>query len=213
MCQGGSVGNMGSSLTAAAAVYDYTARCLRDFASDPDFGMKRFAASVLAKSRMFFVQLHGMHLERPVNPGQGFCLRAVSCSGNCHSLRSSQCNECHSKKGISTSNISDTFKPTVERAGMQASIQKISRNEQLAAIEIQLLRDKVRNLRRKFAQTSLNDDMAANGEVLLGDESGERIGQAVGMMDSHIKKALVEKGDNESLELWQAHADHVVNAR
>ena len=55
--------------------------------------------------------------------------------------------------------------------------------------------------------------MAANGEVLLGDESGERIGRAVGMMDSHIKKALVEKGDNETLELWQVHADHVVNAR
>jgi len=32
-------------------------------------------------------------------------------------------------------------------------------------------------------------------------------------MDSHIKKALVEKSDNEMLELWQVHADHVVNAR
>jgi len=30
-------------------------------------------------------------------------------------------------------------------------------------------------LRRKLAQTILNDDMAANGDVLLGDESGERI--------------------------------------
>jgi len=101
----------------------------------------------------------------------------------------------------------------VERTGTQASIQKISRNEQLAAIEIRLLHDEVRNLRRKLAQTILNDDMAANGEVLLGDESGERIGRAVGMMDSHIKKALVEKGDNETLELWQVHADHVANAR
>ncbi len=174
MCRGVSVGNLGSSLTAAAVVYEHTARCLRDFASDPDFGMKRFAASVLARSRMFFVQLHGMHLERPDDPGQGFRLRAVSCSGNCRSLRSSRCNECHSKKGISTSKISDTFKPTVERAGTQA-YKKKSRNEQLAAIEIQLLRDEVRNLRRKLAQTILNDDMAANGDVLLGDEYGERI--------------------------------------
>jgi len=100
----------------------------------------------------------------------------------------------------------------VERAGTQA-YKKKSRNEQLAAIEIQLLRDEVRNLRRKLAQTILNDDMAANGEVLLGDESGEWIGRAVGMMDSHIKKALVEKGDMETFELWQVHADHVVNAR
>jgi len=81
--------------------------------------------------------------------------------------------------------ISDTFKPTVERAGTHASIQKKSRNEQLAAIEIQLLRDEVRNLRHE--QTIMNDDMAANGEVLLGDESGERTGWAFGMMDSHIK--------------------------
>ena len=89
----------------------------------------------------------------------------------------------------------------MERAGTQASIQKKSRNEQLAAIEIRLLSDEVRNLRRKLAQTILNDDMAANGEVLLGNESGERIGWAVGMMDSHIKKALVEKGKNQTLEL------------
>jgi hypothetical protein len=116
MCHGVSVGNMGFSLTAAAAVYEHTARCLRDFASDPDFGMSRFAASVLAMSCMFFVQLHGMHLERPDDLDQGFCLRAVfSCSGNCRSLQSSRCNECHSQKALSTSKISGTFKPTVER--------------------------------------------------------------------------------------------------
>jgi hypothetical protein len=50
MCRGVSVGNLGANLTAAAAVYEHTARCLHDFASNPDFGMKRFAASVLAKS-------------------------------------------------------------------------------------------------------------------------------------------------------------------
>ncbi len=42
MCCGISVGNLGANLTAAAAVYEYTARCLRDFASNPNFGMKRF---------------------------------------------------------------------------------------------------------------------------------------------------------------------------
>jgi hypothetical protein len=50
MCHGVSVGNLGANLTAAAAVYKHTARCLRDFASNLGFGMKRFAASVLAKS-------------------------------------------------------------------------------------------------------------------------------------------------------------------
>ena len=64
-----------------------------------------------------------------------------------------------------------------------------------------MLRDKVRILRHKLAQTILNDDMAANGEVLMG-ESGEQIRWAIGMMDSHIKKALVEKGKDETLELW-----------
>jgi hypothetical protein len=51
-------------------------------------------------------------------------LRAVSCSGNCHSLQSSQCNECHSQKESSSWKICCTFKPTVERADTQASIQK-----------------------------------------------------------------------------------------
>jgi hypothetical protein len=50
MCRGVSGGNLGANLTAAAAVYKHTTRCLRDFASNLDFGMKRFAASVLAKS-------------------------------------------------------------------------------------------------------------------------------------------------------------------
>jgi hypothetical protein len=50
MCCGVSFDNLGANLTAAAAVYEHTARCLCDFASNPDFGMKRFAASVLAKS-------------------------------------------------------------------------------------------------------------------------------------------------------------------
>ncbi len=68
-------------------------------------------------------------------------------------------------------------------------------------------------MRRKLAQAILNDDMAANGEVLMGNESGERIGRAIGMMDSHIKKALVEKDEDDALELWQIHADHIANAQ
>ncbi len=51
MCHGVSVGNnLGANLTAAAAVYKHTARCLCDFAGNPNFKMKRFVASVLAKS-------------------------------------------------------------------------------------------------------------------------------------------------------------------
>ncbi len=125
MCSGVSVGNLGANLTAAAAVYEHTARCLHDFASDQDLGMKRFVVSALAKSCTLFVQLHRMLLEKPNNPSQGFLLHAVSCSGNCRSLRSSQCNECHSHRASSTWKISGTFKPTVEHAGTQASIQKI----------------------------------------------------------------------------------------
>ncbi len=37
MCSGVSVGNLGANLTAAAAVYEHTARCLLDFASNQDF--------------------------------------------------------------------------------------------------------------------------------------------------------------------------------
>jgi hypothetical protein len=47
---GVSVGNLWANLTAAAVVCKHTARCLRDFVSNPNFGIKRFAASVLTKS-------------------------------------------------------------------------------------------------------------------------------------------------------------------
>ena len=33
------------------------------------------------------------------------------------------------------------------------------------------------------------------------------------MMDSHIKKALGEKDEDDTLELWQVHADHIANSR
>jgi hypothetical protein len=72
MCSGVSVGNLGANLTAAAVVYEHTTRCLRDFARDKDFGMKRCAASALAKSCTLFVQLQGMLLERPDDPGGVF---------------------------------------------------------------------------------------------------------------------------------------------
>jgi hypothetical protein len=42
MRPGVSVGNLGANLTAAAVVYEHTARCLRDFESNPDFGVNRF---------------------------------------------------------------------------------------------------------------------------------------------------------------------------
>ena len=42
MCHDVSVGNLGANLTAAAAVYEHTARCLHDFVSNSNFGMKRF---------------------------------------------------------------------------------------------------------------------------------------------------------------------------
>jgi hypothetical protein len=29
------------------------------------------------------------------------------------------------------------------------------------------------------------------------------------VMDSHIKKALVEKEEDDALELWQVHVDHI----
>jgi hypothetical protein len=46
---------------------------------------------------------------------------------------------------------------------------KKSRNEHLAAVETRSLCDEVRILHRKLAQTILNDDMAANGKVLMGN--------------------------------------------
>jgi len=47
----------------------------------------------------------------------------------------------------------------------------------------------------------------------MGNESGEQIGRAIGVMDSHIKKALGEKDEDETLGLWQVHADHIANSR
>ncbi len=49
-----------------------------------------------------------------------------------------------------------------------------------------------------------------DGAVLLDGASGDRIRQAVGIMDGPVTKALQSSGGApEALELWRVHTEHI----
>jgi hypothetical protein len=99
--------------------------------------------------------------------------------------------------------------PIVEPAGKQASIQKISRNPDLAELEIRQIRDENRNLRRQLARVILMDAMEKDGAVFPDGAEGDRIRRVVDIIDGPISDALRSDSATEGLEIWQIHSEHI----
>jgi len=78
-CRGVYGGFFGPALTFAAKSMEHTANQLRQWASEPDLGVKSFAKSILSTSRSICVPYQGVLLDRLINPREGFVFRAESC--------------------------------------------------------------------------------------------------------------------------------------
>ncbi len=79
-CRGVSEGFFGPALTFDAKSMEHTAKQLRQWAMEPDLGVKSFAKSMLSTSRSICIPYHGVLLDRASNLQEGFVFRAVSCS-------------------------------------------------------------------------------------------------------------------------------------
>jgi hypothetical protein len=99
--------------------------------------------------------------------------------------------------------------PIVQPAGKQATILKISRNPDLAELEICKIRDENRNLRRQLARVVLMEAMEKDGAVLPDCVEGDRIRRVVKIIDGLISEALHSSSASEELELWQIHSKHI----
>jgi hypothetical protein len=200
------VGFFGPALTFAAKSMEHTANQLRQWAKEPDLGVKSFANSILSTSRSICIPYQGVLLDRTSNPREGFVFRAESCSGNCSNQK--QCSHYASKINVGNK-VRESVQAIVECAGKQASITKISSNPVLAAMEICMAREEIRHLRRELVWTVLQKTIEKDGAVLPDGAAGDQIRRAVGIMDGPITKALQLGAAQEALELWRVHTEHI----
>jgi hypothetical protein len=144
-CRGVCGGFFGPALTFAAKSMEHIANQLRQWASEPDLGVKSFAKSILSTSRSICVPYQGVLLDRTSNPREGFVFHAESCSVNCSNGK--HCSHCASKIIVSRK-VRGCIEPVFECVKKQATIAKISRNPALAATEICTIQHENRRLRR-----------------------------------------------------------------
>ena len=187
---------------------EHTANQLRQWAKEPDLGVKSFADSILSKSRSICIPYQGVLLDRASNPDEGFVFRAKSCSGNCSNGK--RCSHCASKTNVHNKVSRESVQAIVECAGKYASITKISSNPVLAAMEIRMAREEIRCLRRELARTVLQTAIDKDGAVLSDGAAGDQIRRAIGIMDGPVTEALQSGGAApEALELWRVHTEHI----
>jgi hypothetical protein len=132
-CRGICDGFFGPALTFAPKSMEHTANQLRQWAREPDLGVKSFANSILSTSRSICIPYQGILLDRTRNPREGFVFRAESCSGNCSNGK--HCSHCASKINVSRK-VRGCIEHVLKCAGKWAMITKISRNPALAVTEI-----------------------------------------------------------------------------
>ena len=208
-CSGVYEGSFWPAFTFAARSLQYTVDQLRRWAREPDFGLKSFAGSILSASLSLCLPYQGVILDRAHNPCDGFIFRAVSCTGSCSTTEKiKHCEHCASNINVARK-VRRSNDPIVEPAGKQASIQKISRNPDLAELEIRQIRDENRNLRRQLARVILMDAMEKDGAVFHDGAEGDRIRRVVDIIDEPISDALRSNSATEGLEIWQIHSEHI----
>ena len=138
-CRGISNGFFGQALTFAGRSMQHSVNQLQQWAKEPDLGVKSFASSILSMPQSICLPYQGMVLDRTSNSYEGFIFRAESCSGICSGQRFNsglQCSFCDSQKKWGSEKIRQLIKPSTGCVGKQATIQKISMNLAMVAMEI-----------------------------------------------------------------------------
>ena len=143
-CRGISNNIFGQALTYAARSMQHTVNQLQQWAKEPDLGVKSFDSSILSTSRSICLPYQGMILDRTSNSREGFVFRAESCSGICSGQRFNsglRCSFCDSQKKWGSEKLRQSIKPSTGCVGKRATIQKISMNPVMTAMEISKIRE------------------------------------------------------------------------
>ena len=105
--------------------------------------------------------------------------------------------------------IRQSIKPSTGCVGKRATIQNISMNPAMAAMETSKIRKENKVLRRELARMVLQEAIEKDGAVLSDGASGDQIRRAVGIMDCPVTEALQSGAAPEVLELWRVHTEHI----
>ena len=154
----------------------HTVNQLQQWAKEPDLGVKSFDSSILSTSRSICLPYQGMILDRTSNSREGFVFRAKSCSGICSGQRFNsalRCSFCDSQKKWGSEKLRQSIKPSTGCVGKRATIQKISMNPAMVAMEISKIREENRRLRRELARTFLQEAIEKDGAVLSDGAAGD----------------------------------------
>ena len=182
----------------------------RQWAKEPDLGVKSFANSIFLTSRSICIPYQGVLLYRASYPRDGFVFRAESCSGNCSN--GTWCSHCASKINV-CNKVRESVQAIVEcagkQAGKQAMITNISSNPVLAAMEIRMAREMIRSLHCELACVVLFDAMEKDGAIFPEGTEGDQIRKVVEIMNGPISKVLQSGVATVELELWHVHAEHI----
>jgi hypothetical protein len=182
----------------------------RQWAKEPDLGVKSFANSILSTSRSICIPYQGVLLYRASYLRDGFVFRAESCSGNCSNGK--WCSHCASKIYV-CNKVRESVQAIVEcagkQAGKQATITNILSNPVLAAMEIRMAREVIRSLHCELARVVLFDAMEKDGAIFQEGTEGDQIRKVVEIMNGPISKVLQLGVATVELELWHVHAEHI----
>ena len=102
-----------------------------------------------------------------------------------------------------------SIKPSTGCVGKQATIQKISMNPAMAAMEIRMAREEIRHLRRELAWTVLQKAIDSDGAVLPDGAAGDQIRRAVGIMDGPVIKAVQSGAEYNRVGISHAEGKYV----
>ena len=97
---------------------------------------------------------------------------------------------------------------TEERPHPKTNLRYVVLDTSVAKVEIEVLRDKNRELRRRMAKMQLDKELEENGRELIGAEL-KRVRRAVNRADPYIEKELSKEGNEYGLALWQVHLEHI----
>ena len=193
-------GSFGPALTFAAKSMAHTANQLRQWATEPDLGVKSFTKLTLSTSRSICLPCQGVLLDRMRDlfsvPSPVLGITATE-NVAATVFQKSMCLE----KFEGALSLLSSWKG--------ATIANISRNPAFAATKIHTIRDESRCLHCQLACAVLFDAIEKDGAILPGGAKGNQIRKVVEIMDGTISKVLTLGGATVELELWRVHAEHI----
>ena len=128
---------------------EHTANQLRQWAKEPDLGVKSFANSILLTSQSICIPYQAVLLDGTSNPWEGFVFHAESCSRKCSNRK--RCSHYVSKINVGNKVRESVESSIVDCAEKQASTTKISSNPVLVAMKICMAQEEIKGLHCELA--------------------------------------------------------------